>query len=192
MAASYNWIFQDIVASTLISPTTADSFYFPVQNQHSGFAIDGQLYVNGILIASPTPIPSPYQSYQASWLTEFLTAPNPFRGSSAQFPSAGLILVSPVAMTILDATVNPPALWMQFLLADGGGNGFSYAMTDNYNASLQGFTPSGVNYSDGIVSVIYTPDAGNQDGGGGTTSNLVLTVDFSQELIFLDVATLNS
>jgi hypothetical protein len=194
MATTYNYIFQDILATTLIEPLASDSFYYPLENQHTGYACDGNLYLNGVQIVSPTALPSPYTSYQASWLLEFLTAPNPFRGSSAQFPSEGLVLLSPTAMTVLDGTVNPPALWMQFLLADGGGSGLSYALTDNYNNALQGFTPSGLDYSDGIISVVYTPDAGNQDGGGpmGTTSNLVLTVDFSQELIFLDVAMLNS
>ena len=45
---------------------------------------------------------------------------------------------------------------MQFLLQDNN------ALANNFNGAVQGFLPSGVVYADGIVSVIYTPDSGNQ------------------------------
>jgi len=90
---------------------------------------------------------------------------------------------------------------MQFAIADG------YMMTDNYVSALnppvlaiQGFTPSGLSYADGIISITYTPDSGNQppalagspvpepQPGDSAQSHMVVSIDFSQDAAYVDVA----
>jgi hypothetical protein len=147
---AYNFIDQNIVSSCLIQAYTDDSFYNPVLNQHTGYAFDGNYYSLGVLDVAHV---------KASWFTEFGT--NPFRGEQAQFPSFGVALLSPVSLVILDQTKSVARaedlpLWMQFILGDNN------ALGNNFDQSVQGFLPSGVLYADGILSVIYTPDAGNQ------------------------------
>jgi hypothetical protein len=184
--AAYDYLNQVIVATALIQPYDDDSFYNPVDNSHSGYAADGTLYENGAQIASPAPIPAPFASYTASWASE---TPGPYRSATAAFPQAGLILLSPVALTILDQgtpTLDAAQLplWMQFLLSD------FYLLPNNFDGALNGWTPSGLAYADGLISVIYTPDAGNQTGGTPPNANsiMVLTIDFSRDAAYLDVA----
>jgi hypothetical protein len=145
----YDFIDQNIVASCLIQSHTDDSFYNPVANSHTGYAFDGNYYSLGSIVNG---------HQQASWFTEYGT--NPFRGDKAAFPSYGLVLLSPVSLVILDQTKSVTQatalpLWMQFILADNN------ALANNFNFSLQGFLPQSVCYADGIVSVTYSPDAGN-------------------------------
>jgi hypothetical protein len=147
---AYNFIDQNIVASCLIQGHTDDSFYNPVPNSHTGYAVDGNYYALGVL--QPT-------HAKASWFTEFGT--NAFRGEQAAFPTNGIALLSPVSLVILDQTKSVAQaeqlpMWMQFLLQDNN------ALANNFNGAVQGFLPSGLVYADGIVSVIYTPDSGNQ------------------------------
>lgn len=147
---AYNFIDQNIVASCLIQGHTDDSFYNPVPNSHNGYAADGNFYAEGVLQSTHA---------KASWFTEFGT--NPFRGDQAAFPEFGIALLSPVSLVILDQTKSVAhaeqlPLWMQFLLQDNN------ALANNFNGAVQGFLPSGVVYADGIVSVTYSPDAGNQ------------------------------
>jgi hypothetical protein len=147
---AYDFIDQNIVSSCLIQSYTDDSFYNPVVNQHTGFAFDGSYYSLGVLQSTHA---------KASWYTEFGT--NPFRGEQAAFPTFGLALLSPVSLVILDqskavAVASSLPLWMQFILGDNN------ALANNFDSSVQGFLPSRVIYADGIVSVTYTPDAGNQ------------------------------
>ncbi len=167
--ANYNYLDQQITATCLVQAYNNDSFYFPETNNHSGFAYDGKKYLNGQLDLLPG---SPPTTQYASWYTEFASptasGPEPARDDQAQFPAFGLILLSPVAMTILNQSTPVPQanelkMWMQFAMADG------YIMSNNYMTAMsppvlaiQGFTPSGLSYADGIISVIYTPDAGNQ------------------------------
>src|SRR5271167_8164 len=148
---AYDFIDQNIVASCLVQSHTDDSFYNPVVNSHTGYAFDGNYYSLGAVVNG---------HQQASWFTEFGT--NPFRGNQAAFPSYGLVLVSPVSLVILDQSkavsqAYSLPLWMQFVLGDNN------ALANNFNGSEQGFTPRSVCYADGIVSVTYTPDAGNQE-----------------------------
>src|SRR5271167_2027438 len=148
---AYDFIDQNIVASCLVQSHTDDSFYNPVVNSHTGYAFDGNYYSLGVVVNG---------HQKASWFTEYGT--NPFRGDQAAFPAYGLVLVSPVSLVILDQSVSVTLasqlpLWMQFLLGD------NYALANNFNGSTQGFTPSAVCYADGIVSVTYQPDAGNQE-----------------------------
>lgn len=147
---AYNFIDQNIVASCLIQGHTDDSFYNPTTNSHTGYAFDGNYYSLGVLQSTHA---------KASWFTEF--GSNSFRGDQAAFPAYGIALLSSVSLVILDQTKSVAQaeqlpLWMQFLLQDNN------ALANNFNGSVQGFLPSGVVYADGIVSVIYTPDAGNQ------------------------------
>ena len=147
---AYDFIDQNIVSSCLVQSYTDDSFYNPVVNQHTGFAFDGSYYLQGVLESTHA---------KASWFTEFGT--NPFRGSTAAFPSYGVILLSPVSLVILDQSkavqmASSLPLWMQFILGDNNG------LANNFDSSVQGFLPARVVYADGIVSVTYTPDSGNQ------------------------------
>jgi hypothetical protein len=204
--ANYNYLTQNIVATCLIQAYNNDSFYLPTVNNHSGFAADGTFYLNGVQQLAGSP-PSPIY---ASWYTEFsvptASGPTPSRDDQAAFPAYGVILLSPVALTILDESTPVPQanelkMWMQFALAD------NYMMTDNYVSDLnppllaiQGFTPSALSYADGIISITYTPDSGNQppalagtpdpqpQPGDSTQSHMVVSIDFSQDAAYLDVA----
>lgn len=176
--AAYDYLDQVIVASALIQPHDNDSFYNPVQNGHSGFAADGLFYQNGVSVLGHS---------NASWFDE---AFGPYRGDTPAFPLYGLILLSPVSMVILDAgtpTLNAAqlTLWMQFLMSD------LYALANNWNAAINGWTPANLSYADGIVSVTYIPDEGNASGGGppaSVNSKMVVSMDFSQDKVYLDVA----
>jgi hypothetical protein len=213
--ANYDYLDQNIVATCLIQAYNNDSFYNPVANFHSGFAADGTFYLNGVQQLGAGSPPGPIY---ASWYTEFASptasGPEPSRDFRATFPTYGVILLSPVAMTILDESTPVPQsnelkMWMQFAIADG------YMMTDNYTAylptlpsslcpppvpAIQGFTPSGLSYADGIISITYTPDSGNQpptlcgtpdpipQGGDSAQSHMVVSIDFSQDAAYVDVA----
>ena len=192
--AAYDFIDQNIVASCLIQPHDDDSFYNPVRLKHTGYAFNGQYYVLGVQQVG-------HQA--ASWWTEFSTA-GPYRGDQADFPTYGLVLLSPVSLVILDqatpvAQASALPLWMQFLLGDNN------ALANNFNASVQGFLPAGLSYADGIISVIYTPDPGNQQSylpanhpiyppyptpypNVGVISHMVVNIDFVQDSVYLDVS----
>jgi hypothetical protein len=161
----YDYIDQDIQATALVQIRDNDSFYNPSLG-HNGFAADGTRYTNGVQDAGPV---------FASWFTEGVGT---YRGTSAPFPNAGLILLSKVSLVILDETTRSLNLWMQFLLEDQN------ALTDNFNGGTVGFTPKGLLYANGIVSVTYKPDGGATD----VTSQMVVTLDFTQDNVYLDVA----
>jgi len=169
--ASYDYIDQDIIATTLILMKDNDSFYHPQFLGHTGFAADGTHYTDGIQDLAGSP-PGPVF---ASWHTE--TLDNVFRGDQGAFPNAGLILLSKAAMTILDETTSALSMWMLFMLAD------AFALANNFNGQINGFTPYSLAYADGVVSVGYTPDP-----GAAIQSNLVISVDFVQDSVYLDVA----
>src|SRR5271156_5080048 len=153
---AYNFINQNIVASCLIQPHDDDSFYNPIRNQHTGYAYNGIHYTLGV----QDTISTFAGNLIASWWSEVQSG-NPYRGDQQNFPTFGLVLLSPVSLVILDqsipvsvATALP--LWMQFLLGD------TNALANDFNGAVQGFLPSSVCYADGIISVTYTPDPGNQ------------------------------
>lgn len=107
--------------------------------------------------------------------------PSPYRGEQQSFPHSGLILLSQVALTILDQSTPGLPLWMQFILGD------SFAFANNFNGLLAGWTPSGLQYADGIISVVYKPDVGSQVWTLGINSNMIVSVDFAQDQVSLDV-----
>lgn len=146
----YNYIHQDIVSTALILPVSDDSFYNPTTTGHTGFAHDGALYNNGAAVVGPV---------LASWFTE---PAGPYRGDGAPFPATGLILLSKVALTILDQSNETLPLWMQFILGDNMAlaNNFSTNNPNFANQLLDGWTPNLLTYADGIISVTYVPDAG--------------------------------
>jgi hypothetical protein len=111
----------------------------------------------------------------ASW---FLEATGPYRGGTATFPTAGLILLSKVALTILDEATSNLTLWMLFLLSN------TFMLTNDFNDSVSGWTPNALTYADGVLSVIYEPDEGATD----ITSPMVVSMDFVQDRAYLDVA----
>jgi len=155
----YDFIDQNIVATCLIQPHDNDSFYNPIPHQHTGFAFNGNHYTLGVQDGAASPWHAAGGNLQATWWTEAQSG-NPFRGDQQNFPTYGLVLLSPVSLVILDqstpvseATALP--LWMQFLLGDNN------ALANDFNGAIQGFTPSSVCYADGIISVTYTPDSGN-------------------------------
>src|SRR5271167_3049510 len=105
---AYDFIDQDIVASANIQPHDDDSFYNPVRNQHTGYAFDGSYYRVGVLQPG---------NPKASWFSEPFGT---YRGSTAAFPTYGLILLSPAAMSILDQSTpvllaGQLPLWMLFV-----------------------------------------------------------------------------
>lgn len=161
----YDYLDQDIQATALIQVRDDDSFYNPLLG-HNGFAYDGTRYTSGVQDAGPV---------YASWYSE---ATGPYRGGSATFPKYGLILLSKVALTILDESTTALTLWMQFLLND------TYAMTNNYSGGTVGFSPKSLSYADGVLSVTYLPDEGST-----VSSKMVVTFDFTQDKTYLDVAT---
>jgi len=167
----YDYLDQEIVSSELIVQKDNDTFYHPTLLGHTGFAADGTHYINGIQDLAGSP-PGPVF---ASWYTE--TLDNVFRGDQGAFPNAGLILLSKVSMTILDETTSALKMWMLFVLSD------AYALANNFNGQINGFTPYSLAYADGVVSVGYIPDP-----GAAIQSNLVISVDFVQDSVYLDVA----
>ena len=166
--ANYDYINQAIQSSLLIVPKDNDPFFFPTQLALTGFAFDGFYYDGGVKLGS-----------QASW---FLEAQGLYRGPLPSFPEAALVLLSQVSLTILDET-NPVVtagklpLWMQFLTND------LYAMTDNFNDTSVGFTPSGLSYAAGVLTLTYAPDAGSV-----VQSALAVNIDFVQDEVYLYVA----
>src|SRR5271167_2905829 len=111
--ATYDYINQSIQNSLLIVPQDNDPFFFPTQLALTGFAFDGYYYDGGIRTMT-----------QASWYTEPQGA---YRGILPSFPEAALVLLSRVAVTILDETNSDLPLWMQFLLRDLN------ALANNFN-----------------------------------------------------------
>lgn len=165
----YDYLDQAIRASCLIEPKDIDSFYNPDTMNHTGFAWDGTLYQNGVQVHGPV---------YASWFTESFGA---YRGDSTTFPQAGLVLVSHVAVSILDETTSALTLWMQFLLQNNIRNPLasppvlpgSYALADNWNSELNGWIPSGCVYADGVLSIVYSPDYGNRSGTSIVPSQVI-------------------
>jgi hypothetical protein len=174
----YNYIGQPVVSTALIQQMDDDSFYFPSQNGHTGFAFDGQHYTNGVQDLSPPT--------SASWYTE---GPGAYRGASARFPSYGLALLGRASLTILDESTPDLALWMTFLLEDGLMLANNFAL-DNPDFSsppaldLMGFLPKGLAYANGVISVVYSPDPGSE----AVTSGMAVNVDFARDTAYLDVA----
>lgn len=198
----YNFISQNIVASCLIQPHDDDSFYNPQRLSHTGYAFDGNHYTLGVQDGPASPWAAAGGNLQASWWTESQTGQ--YRDDQQDFPTYGLVLLSPVSLVILDQSV-PVALatslplWMQFVLGDFN------ALANDFDGAVQGFTPSGVCYADGIVSVTYVPDSGNQASYAtghaplvppypspypavGVTSHMVVSIDFAKDSVYLDVA----
>ena len=179
-----NFLDQKIVASAVIQPYDNDSFYNPETNNHAGYAYNGFFYIDGV--AQPN-LP------MASWFTE---TPGEFRGSSRAFPTAGLILLSSTALTILDQstpTLDPSTLplWVQFILGD------KLALTDNFNGGLNGWMPVKLTHANGIISVIYNPDPGNEVGVSPPIGSppviqsiMVVSFDFVRDQVYLDVSCL--
>ncbi len=166
--AAYDFINQPIQASLLITVKDDDPFFNPGPLAITGFAADGFYYDGGVRTMT-----------QASWFTE---GEGPYRGPLQAFPAAALVLLSQVSLTILDVSnaVQTSALlplWMQALLGD------SLALTNNFEDSLVGFTPSGLTYAAGILTVTYIPDAGSE-----IQSTMSVNFDFTQDSIYLYVA----
>ena len=174
MTVPYAYISQPIVSTALIQQMDDDSFYFPEANLHNGFAFNGLSYTDGV------------QDFPTSYASWYLEGIGPYRGLLAQFPAYGLILLGRASLTILDESTPALGLWMTFLMQDGLLLTDNFAIgNSNYAADLQGFMPKGLAYANGVVSVVYSPDAGAET----ISSNLVVNIDFSQNTAYLDVAT---
>lgn len=133
---------KEILASALFEAGPDDEFFFPVDGVLTGFAYDGKLYQNGAEVPAVDP---------ASWFSE---EPGPFRGTRAQFPQRGLILVTDAGLSILDLE-SRYAMWMIALRGD------NFGLTHNFLNNISGFTPSSVSYQNGRVVVSLSPDAGS-------------------------------
>jgi len=172
-ARPYAYGNQPITATALIQQSGGDSFYFPEDNGHTGFAANGSHYTAGAEDSPPT---------VASWYTE---TPGPYRGTSPAFPAYGLVLLGRASMTILDESTPVLPLWMTFLFQDGLMLADNYALGNpNYATYLIGFLPVGLSYANGVISVIYSHDPGSED----VTSSMVVNVDFGRDTAYLDVA----
>jgi len=172
--APYNYIKQPMVATALIQQSDSDGFYFPGNNGHTGYAFNGQHYTNGVQdIGYPS----------ASWFSE---GSGSYRGAGTSFPFYGLILLGRASMTILDESNPSLNLWMTFLFGNGMMLTDNFIMGDpNFSTSYQmGFTPSGLSYANGKLSVVLSPDRGSES----ITSTMAITIDFSQDRAYLDVA----
>lgn len=168
---AFNYTDQDIIASLTIGVKDVDPFYNPETNGLTGYAYDGNYYLNGVI----QPLVS-----KATWATE---AAGEFRGDGDLFPVNVLILLTKTSLIILDqstptSNVGNIPMWMIFLLAD------NYALANNFSGGLNGWTPSGVSYANGKLAVNYKPDSGNET----DTSPLCVTIDFTTDGVFLDVA----
>jgi hypothetical protein len=177
----YNFMNQPILASALVQVSDSDSFYFPEDNGHYGYAFNGSHYTNGIQGSPPL---------VASWYSEGV---GPYRGSSAPFPSYGLILLGRANLTILDESTSALKLWMTFLLSD------LLLLTDNFALgnqnysppALVGYIPSGLSYANGVISVVYSPDAGAESlvyPPQPATSSLIVNIDFATDSAWLDTS----
>lgn len=187
--APYDYLNQSIQSSCLILPKDNDPFFNPVKLGHTGYAFDGQLYDGGVLVTSSfgqgpygagtfgTGTFGPAGFFTSTLPSWFLEGQGAYRGSLATFPEAALVLLSPVALTILDETSFSLPIWMQFLLSD------QYALANNFNNTLQGFRPVDVSYASGKITVQYVPDAGS-----GVQSTMGVTIDFTLDSVYLYVA----
>jgi hypothetical protein len=170
-----------MVATALIQGLDSDSFYFPEDNGHTGFAFNGAYYVSGTQSSPPQ---------VASWFSE---GTGPYRGDGASFPAQALLLLGRASLTILDETTPELNLWMTFLLGDNLLLADNFATSNpNYASNLIGFLPSGMAYANGVISVIYSPDPGAEDIGlsppMGSASTMVVNIDFTDDAAYLDVA----
>jgi hypothetical protein len=163
-STSYDILGQSIVSSLLVVVQDNDPFFNPSLLNFTGFSSNGFFYDDGVKTST-----------QASW---FLEAQSPTRGPLPSFPTAALVLLSSTSLSIFDATnTSGLALWMQAVVEN------TSALANNFNNTLVGFTPSGLSYATGIISVIYTPDAGST-----IQSTMVVNFDFTQDDVYLYVA----
>jgi hypothetical protein len=148
----YNFINQNVLATIAINARNNDPFFNPEALGLTGYAYNGFYYTLGV-----------QSSTQASWFTE---GEGLFRGSSAPFPQSSVVILSDVALSIVDQDQSLD-LWMTFLIQD------NYALPNNYNYTAQGFKPSGLEYACGRIVVNYTPDPGSQ-----SPNVMSVTLDF--------------
>lgn len=179
----YDFINQPMLATALIQALDSDSFFFPEDNLHNGFAFNGSHYTNGVQDISPPQI--------ASWFSE---GAGPYRGTGGAFPSQALLLLGRACLAILDESARALPLWMTFLIGNGLLLTDNFALDNsNYPLNIQGFLPAGLAYANGIISVVYSPDPGAEDIGvasaWGTASHMVVNIDFTRDIAYLDIAT---
>jgi hypothetical protein len=163
--AAYDYLDQSLYSSIIILPFNNETFFHPGLGL-TGFSFDGTHYTNGV--QDPGPL-------FASWYSE---APGPYRSASKPFPSQAVVILSQVSMVIMDATkeifIGTRAtlpFWMQFLISD------NFMLGNNIEDQFIGFTPQKLTYSNGVISVIGTPDSGSY-----IQSNVVFTVDFINDV----------
>ena len=161
--SNYAMLIQPATASTLIWQKSNDSFFNPVGLNHTGFAADGFWYSGGT--QNPNRV--------ASWFSE---APSTTRMGTA-FPPQALVLLSRASLTLFDQSEAALNMWMVFYFADDLG------LTDNFEAQTIGSLPTGLTWANGVLSVIYTPDAGSPN-----QNAIALTIDFTQDDIYLEIA----
>ena len=141
----YDYLNQSVLASTLCTARSSDSFFYPTTLGHTGYAFDGYMYSAGVK-----------QSVQASWVTESLHSAT--RGANAAFPTQGLVLVQRASITICDASNTQLALWMIFYYGDGLG----YCNNPAPNPSVPtSYTAAEVSWANGILNVLLSPDPGS-------------------------------
>lgn len=153
---------KEITASVLFEAAPDDEFFFPVDGVLTGYGYDGKLYQNGAEVPAEDP---------ASWFSE---EPGAYRGTRAQFPQRGLVLVSDAGMSIIDLE-SRYAMWMISLRGD------NFGLTHNFLNNISGFIPSGVSYQNGRVVVTMSPDPGST-----FTAPVFIVFDFVIDRVYME------
>ncbi len=153
---------QAVVGSFRVDAQPNDGFFFPLVNQFTGFAADGQAYQNG----------APVGGAPASWFSE---APGKYRGSRPTFPTDAILLLTDAGVSVLDQD-NEFAMWMLFLRGD------FQAYTNNRYAEVRGWVPTGISYQSGRIVVEMKSDPGSQI----LPVAACLVFDFTSDSVYLD------
>jgi hypothetical protein len=163
---AYDYLDQPVLSSLIIQKQEMDSFFSPALLGHSGFSADGLYYVNGIV--NP--------QLQASWYTE--TAGTE-RSSAQAFPDRTLVIASRASLALLSAVTME--LWMLFYLGD------DKALRYNPTGVQLSYTPSGLSWANGLLTLNLTADAGDS-----TQAPYALTIDFTRDQVYADTHTAQS
>lgn len=154
--------------SCVAVPTETDLFFHPTYGGGlTGYAANGSHYTKGVENSLK----------KASWWNEATGGGDQTtRGALQPFPSASLILVTGGSISILNPADNL-SMWMIFKKKEGN------VYSDTYNlGNGTAFTPVGVNYDSGVISVSMEPQIGSTFG-----DKVTLCIDFANDFVFLDI-----
>lgn len=163
---------SSVICSCYICKDAEDPFYYPTAHSLTGYAADGLEYVNGV---------SNLGSY-ASWYSENHSE---FRGSKRAFPDSALVVITDLSIGIYDRDKGFD-VWMIILRETYKAfpaNIFANMQPGVLNKAIaDGFRPSRVTYSSGVLSVLMSPDPGSQ-----YTYPIVWHLDLSKDRMYVDL-----